>query len=182
MGKSIQFKLILKDKAGNVLWQPGPDRIFKTWESESTISVCEDWENAELQKISEESQQMTDDESTDYSRMIAAEKEENNESAALVADNIGYTMENPMVNASNNIQNIASVETNYTVMEGDILNGRAADVEGNLIDHEGGAVLVPGLIPMQTEGETEEDENAAIDASSIGISEAKNHDLPEVIA
>jgi hypothetical protein len=36
------------------LWQPGPDRIFQTWETRNTITVCEDWDNAELQKIIEE--------------------------------------------------------------------------------------------------------------------------------
>jgi hypothetical protein len=38
------------------LWQPGPDRIFQTWETRNSITVCEDWDNAELQKIIEEEQ------------------------------------------------------------------------------------------------------------------------------
>ncbi|KAK0587152.1 hypothetical protein LWI29_018402 [Acer saccharum] len=50
VGKSIQFKFVLKDSTGNMLWQPGPDRIFQTWETENTITICEDWENVEYQK------------------------------------------------------------------------------------------------------------------------------------
>ena len=53
IGKSIQFKFILKGNAGKILWQPGPDRVFKTWETKNTIIVCEDWENPEYQKVIE---------------------------------------------------------------------------------------------------------------------------------
>ncbi|KAK9920440.1 hypothetical protein M0R45_028995 [Rubus argutus] len=56
VGKSIQFKFILKGSAGNILWQPGPDRIFHTWDTKNTITVFEDWGDAELQKITEEEQ------------------------------------------------------------------------------------------------------------------------------
>ncbi|KAM1798892.1 hypothetical protein ACFX12_032916 [Malus domestica] len=54
VGKSIQFKFILKESTGNISWQPGPDRIFQTWETKNAITVCEDWADAELQKIIEE--------------------------------------------------------------------------------------------------------------------------------
>nr|XP_023920179.1 uncharacterized protein LOC112031706 [Quercus suber] len=53
IGKLIQFKFIQKGNAGKILWQPGPDRIFKTWETKNTIIVCEDWENPEYQKVIE---------------------------------------------------------------------------------------------------------------------------------
>ncbi|CAJ2655993.1 unnamed protein product [Trifolium pratense] len=53
-GKSIQYKFILKGKEGDIIWQPGSDRIIQTWETMNRIIVCEDWENAELQKIIEE--------------------------------------------------------------------------------------------------------------------------------
>ncbi|XP_027335139.1 phosphoglucan, water dikinase, chloroplastic isoform X2 [Abrus precatorius] len=55
-GKLIQYKFILKGKGGNIIWQPGTDRIIHTWETTNRITVCEDWENAELQKIIEEPQ------------------------------------------------------------------------------------------------------------------------------
>ncbi|TYJ19204.1 hypothetical protein E1A91_A09G176500v1 [Gossypium mustelinum] len=56
VGVSIQFKFILKTSTGNLLWQPDPDRIFESRETEtnSTIVVCEDWDKAEHQKIIEE--------------------------------------------------------------------------------------------------------------------------------
>ncbi|KOM51814.1 hypothetical protein LR48_Vigan09g047300 [Vigna angularis] len=54
VGKSIQFKFILKGKEGDIIWQPGSDRVIQTWETVNTITVCEDWENEELQKITEE--------------------------------------------------------------------------------------------------------------------------------
>lgn len=36
------------------MWQPGPDRIFCAWKTDNPIIVVEDWENASLQKITEE--------------------------------------------------------------------------------------------------------------------------------
>ncbi|XP_054784295.1 uncharacterized protein LOC129291130 [Prosopis cineraria] len=55
-GKTIQYKFILKERKGNVIWQPGSDRFIQTWETVNDISVFEDWDNAGLQKISEEQQ------------------------------------------------------------------------------------------------------------------------------
>ncbi|KAK7390653.1 hypothetical protein VNO78_25999 [Psophocarpus tetragonolobus] len=55
-GKSIQFKFILKGKDGNIIWQPGPDRVINIQETMNRTVVCEDWENVELQKIIEEDQ------------------------------------------------------------------------------------------------------------------------------
>ncbi|KAF5476245.1 hypothetical protein F2P56_007979 [Juglans regia] len=55
-GKAVKFKFILKEITGNIVWQPGPDRIFQTWETENMVTVCEDWDNAEFQKIIEEEQ------------------------------------------------------------------------------------------------------------------------------
>ncbi|XP_027351319.1 probable LRR receptor-like serine/threonine-protein kinase At3g47570 [Abrus precatorius] len=62
VGKSIQFKFILKRKQGDIVWQPGPDRIIHTWESMHCVTVCEDWDNAQLQKITEESQNASSNE------------------------------------------------------------------------------------------------------------------------
>ncbi|OAY61086.1 uncharacterized protein LOC110614812 [Manihot esculenta] len=51
---TIQFKFILKQSNGDMIWQPGPDRIFKSWESEGTVVIAEDWEDPDAQKITEE--------------------------------------------------------------------------------------------------------------------------------
>lgn len=50
----IQFKFILKQSSGDIVWQPGPDRIFRAWKTSRTIVVSEDWGNAIFQKITEE--------------------------------------------------------------------------------------------------------------------------------
>lgn len=54
VGRSIQFKFLLRGLSGEVHWQPGPDRIIRIWETENAIVVSEDWDNAESQKITEE--------------------------------------------------------------------------------------------------------------------------------
>ncbi|XLR54484.1 hypothetical protein S83_005156 [Arachis hypogaea] len=55
-GKSIQYKFILKKKAGKIVWQPGMNRILNISENMNRIIVSEDWEKAELQEIIEEDQ------------------------------------------------------------------------------------------------------------------------------
>ncbi|KAI3886570.1 hypothetical protein MKX03_005489 [Papaver bracteatum] len=54
INKPIQFKFILKEPTGEVIWQPGPDRTLKTWETDKTIVISEDWDNVELQMVTEE--------------------------------------------------------------------------------------------------------------------------------
>ncbi|KAL7169673.1 hypothetical protein ACSBR2_034660 [Camellia fascicularis] len=54
IGKSIQFKFILKGSTGNILWQPGPNRILETWETKNTVLVSEDWDYNELRMLIEE--------------------------------------------------------------------------------------------------------------------------------
>ncbi|KAL2898698.1 Cyclomaltodextrin glucanotransferase [Bienertia sinuspersici] len=53
---SIKYKFLLKRSTGEVLWQPGSDRSFQAWESDNVITVTEEWDNAEVQKISEQKQ------------------------------------------------------------------------------------------------------------------------------
>ncbi|XP_039055140.1 uncharacterized protein LOC120197811 isoform X2 [Hibiscus syriacus] len=54
VGVPIRFKFILKTRTGKLLWQPDPDRIFESRETKNTIIVCEDWEKAGNQKVTEE--------------------------------------------------------------------------------------------------------------------------------
>nr|DAD26689.1 TPA_asm: hypothetical protein HUJ06_028157 [Nelumbo nucifera] len=51
VGKALQFKFTLMETTGEIVWQPGPDRALHTWETKNMITVLEDWENAEVQKI-----------------------------------------------------------------------------------------------------------------------------------
>ncbi|KAK1398259.1 Carbohydrate-binding-like fold [Heracleum sosnowskyi] len=52
--KCIKFKIIIKEGPENIIWQPGPDRILQTWETENTLTICEDWDSADCQKISDD--------------------------------------------------------------------------------------------------------------------------------
>ncbi|GAB4857338.1 hypothetical protein Ancab_015246 [Ancistrocladus abbreviatus] len=49
VGKSLQFKFILKKINGKILWQPGPDRILQMWQTKDT-SVF--WKIGTMQKFS----------------------------------------------------------------------------------------------------------------------------------
>ncbi|CAJ1805104.1 unnamed protein product [Sphenostylis stenocarpa] len=53
----FQFKIILKRREGDIVWQPGPDRFVQTWEAMNRITVSEDWENAQLQKVTDDDEE-----------------------------------------------------------------------------------------------------------------------------
>ncbi|XP_027908312.1 uncharacterized protein LOC114167424 isoform X1 [Vigna unguiculata] len=74
-GKLIQFKFILKGKEGDIIWQPGSDRVIQTWETVNTITVCEDWEYAELQTIAEADQLAEPDKETPNDSEVSASAE-----------------------------------------------------------------------------------------------------------
>ncbi|KAJ6750297.1 hypothetical protein OIU85_000890 [Salix viminalis] len=126
VGKSIQFKFILKEIAEKIFWQPGPDRILQTWETSNTIVVWEDWEDAALQKITEEepSANGSEEPAVNPELLIVAEnliyqKEElvsdmnngavtvgvssNPEKKPIVADNISPVQEKPLDIVADNI-------------------------------------------------------------------------------
>ncbi|PRQ42963.1 putative phosphoglucan, water dikinase [Rosa chinensis] len=98
VGKSIQFKFILKGSAGNILWQPGPDRIFQTWETENTITVSEDWGDAELQKITEEAQVYNQIEDSNINSDILIPED----------DNLTFPEEEPVFNINMESANVDS--------------------------------------------------------------------------
>ncbi|KAK4759413.1 hypothetical protein SAY87_022544 [Trapa incisa] len=52
--RQIGFKFILMGSTGIIQWQPCPDRVLETWETDKAITVYEDWEDAALQRITEE--------------------------------------------------------------------------------------------------------------------------------
>ncbi|KAL5180428.1 Alpha-amylase [Glycine soja] len=94
-GKSFQFKFILKGKGGDIIWQPGLDRMIHTWETMNRIIVLEDWENAELQKIIEEDQ-------------LAEPNEE--PQVDLEVPTLAETLENPQEELDSNASEISAVE------------------------------------------------------------------------
>ncbi|KAJ4704461.1 Phosphoglucan, water dikinase, chloroplastic-like protein [Melia azedarach] len=166
VGKSIQFKFILKESTGDIVWQPGQDRIFQTWEAKNTMTISEDWENAEYQKITEEDR-------TVNSEMLVADNVTQPEKAmvsnmdnmlgagdsdmtlakipekptAIVAENIGCTKEDHVFDTSSRMlceKKISppdgeSVADKNTGTEEDILgnNGRTAALKNLAAENTG---------------------------------------------
>ncbi|KAK6943101.1 Carbohydrate binding module family 20, partial [Dillenia turbinata] len=196
MEKSIQYKFILKGITGKILWQPGPDRILQTWETNNTISVTEDWEDAGLQKIVEEEPILKHSEKssiTQQSTSIVAEniirveepkplKERNAETMPIVPNNITQTEESnsktlyskPLSDTKKEADSNKDVTTRGNIVES---NGRAATLNGpssakvndNVITYEGAPVLVPGLTPLTTgpvEASTDKDDKTPTTADA----------------
>ncbi|KAF7119597.1 hypothetical protein RHSIM_Rhsim13G0070300 [Rhododendron simsii] len=93
VGRSIQFKYVLKRGTGEILWQPGPDRIFRAWETKSMVTITEDWANAEGQKMTEEeiispTEKLIHDVGTEYDENL------------ISADTIAYPGDELTVNGS----------------------------------------------------------------------------------
>ncbi|XP_010262821.1 PREDICTED: uncharacterized protein LOC104601244 isoform X2 [Nelumbo nucifera] len=229
IGKAIQYKFILKAITGVVVWQPGPDRVLQTWNTTNKIIVLEDWEDSELQKITEEA--MADpkegslvnpntEDMTDLNREVMANVNQKMVVAKnishpsegpmsiankglIVAENINYPKEGPTDHGNREVaiaesiiqsKEEAKLNTNnkWTVSEsilrshGRTINGKSPIIMNNienLIAHEEGHVLVPGLTPlpqMATKGllkkEIEEINNAS---TSVAADETKDYIAPE---
>lgn len=212
------------------------------------ITVCEDWENAESQKITEEerigipsednSEMMIVDENLNQleeqmvlnvnesavshsdanpaekplaephkAQMVAdniASSQENLKS--IVADNISYPKNDPLMTASTEVlnnkrvtfmnENSAAISNDDMIIAEGLLgnNGRAATVknlpstgvEGSRSNYEGSPVLVPGLtissaVPTEEASQDGVESRIAFDGS-VGTFEAKDRNLPEVTA
>ncbi|KAL6616404.1 hypothetical protein ACP70R_038674 [Stipagrostis hirtigluma subsp. patula] len=52
--KLIEFKFLLRDASGHVLWQHGANRTLRTTETPNTLVVHEDWDHAKKPIVSEE--------------------------------------------------------------------------------------------------------------------------------
>ncbi|XP_054781336.1 uncharacterized protein LOC129288664 isoform X2 [Prosopis cineraria] len=99
-GKSIQYKFILKLTSGDIIWQPGSDRIVKTWGTVNRITVCEDWENAELQKLIEE-------EESDHSNG----KPQFDSEMSNFSENLDHLEEDMLSDATNNVLDFEDSKT-----------------------------------------------------------------------
>ncbi|XP_052172471.1 uncharacterized protein LOC127788331 [Diospyros lotus] len=166
--RSIQFKYALKRTTGEILWQPGPDRVFQTWETNSKITITEDWESAEFQKMTE--------------------KTNNSENETVAEDNLNSSIEDlkpaedaayPADKQTINLSEFISTEKETWQKQGNPVN-KKKDLEGAerigdsktkpisrsgrwrattdktptsleaqeaLLTYEEGPVLVPGLKP-----------------------------------
>ncbi|KAM3737675.1 hypothetical protein ACB098_09G074600 [Castanea mollissima] len=200
IGKSIQFKFILKGNAGKILWQPGPDRFFKTWETKNTIIVCEDWENPEFQKVIEGEQLANQNEqpTVNSDMLIVAEnltfpKDElvsyvnevsaNADSNASTAENSITEPHKEQIIADNIApsqektkaivaDNISYSKEDPKVNAKDILesNGRAPTLIEDNLNNYGGPVLVPGLTPLSIEPTEEANQDEGEKRIAVDVS------------
>ncbi|KAH7838279.1 hypothetical protein Vadar_024437 [Vaccinium darrowii] len=159
VGRSIQFKYVLKRGNGEILWQPGPDRSFCAWETESTVTITEDWANAEVQKMTEEK---TTGPTEKFIHNIETDFAEN----MVSADTVAYPEDKLTVNGSelsameSETRDKMGTSANANVKKGvDGANSKwkaamtqkkspRVEPEEPIVTYEGGHVLVPGLNPM----------------------------------
>ncbi|XP_057458588.1 uncharacterized protein LOC130749274 isoform X2 [Lotus japonicus] len=119
VGESILFKFILKGKEGDIIWQPGSDRVINTWETMNKIIVFEDWENAELQEIIEEDQfSQSNEKPQDNSEVLISAEILNNPPEALESN------EKPQDNSE-------------VLISAEILNNPQEDLESNVSQTSG---------------------------------------------
>ncbi|KAK4730464.1 hypothetical protein R3W88_023452 [Solanum pinnatisectum] len=160
-GKTISYKFIMTVDNETILWQQGPDRILQTWETKNTITVSEDWDNAELQTIVEEepgaeqsavSPEILIAENLVPQSVVDLEDDVNegktNDVLAIVADNITEVNED-----------VSTGQNEETTMEAKAIdkNGVASidgvfssKNESILVADERVPVLVPGLTQVLT--------------------------------
>lgn len=74
VGKSIQFKFLLRGLSGEFYWQPGPDRVLRIWDTDKTIVISEDWENTSSQKLMEVEEKAVADEDSASAKDDVEEK------------------------------------------------------------------------------------------------------------
>ncbi|KAK1306521.1 hypothetical protein QJS10_CPA10g01424 [Acorus calamus] len=134
VGKEIHFKFILRGLTGELLWQPGPDRVLQTWETENTIVVSEDWDDSGLQRIAEKGP------------LVAMVEE-----SVVLEGNLGN--KGPTEDSSTSIKDVDSLTA---VKENQI---ESVEGEGKAVMHNEGdvPVSVPGLTTLPTSAPIEDD-------------------------
>ncbi|XP_055812608.1 uncharacterized protein LOC129882373 [Solanum dulcamara] len=160
-GKTISYKFIMTVDDETILWQQGPDRILQTWETKNTITVSEDWDNAELQTIVEEepgaeqsavSPEILIDENLVPPSVVDLKDDVNeekiNEVLAIVAENI--TEVNEDVNTGRNEDTTMEAKVigeNDMAFNDELLSSKNESI---LVEDERIPVLVPGLTQVLT--------------------------------
>lgn len=165
VGISVQFKFILKTTTGDILWQPGHDRIFKSLETENMIVVSEDWEAADYQEVLKEELQALSEELATGNGVPSLDKP-----FAIVAKNPSYPTEDFMANK--NAEALGMNRTKYA-------NNEAMAIANKNV------VVAEDLTPLSTVATEEEmldadDKNSTSD-TSVGVDEAKCDELSELV-
>ncbi|XP_019097987.1 PREDICTED: uncharacterized protein LOC104768339 isoform X2 [Camelina sativa] len=150
VGRLVEFKFILKAQTGEILWQPGPNRSLETWESNKTIRICEDWDNADLQMMIEEDYVPFNQEDSithpKQSVRLDTIREEVDEvlgttvhqnSSVVVVENAGYVSDE-----------FADIQSEKTIeSSNEALTARVVTSEAMFTEEES-PVLVPGLVSL----------------------------------
>ncbi|XP_015088740.1 uncharacterized protein LOC107031782 [Solanum pennellii] len=170
-GKTISYKFIMTVGDETILWQQGPDRILQTWETKKTITVSEDWDNAELQTIVEEEPAVSPEiliaENLVPPSVVAIEDDVNegktNDVLAIVTENI--TEVNEDVNTDRNEETTMEAKAigkNMVATIDDVLSSKNESI---LVEDEQVPVLVPGLTQILT---SEAHADKVVGKSSLG--------------
>ncbi|XP_049408215.1 uncharacterized protein LOC125871626 [Solanum stenotomum] len=160
-GKTISYKFIMTVDDETIFWQQGPDRFIQTWETKKTITVSEDWDNAELQTIVEEepgaeqfavgpeiliAENLVPPSAVDIEDDVNEEK--TTEVLAIVAENI--TEVNEDVNTGRNEDTTMEAKAIGKNMVASIDGVLSSKNESILVADERVPVLVPGLTQVLT--------------------------------
>ncbi|XP_057535273.1 uncharacterized protein LOC130813455 [Amaranthus tricolor] len=158
VGKSIQYKILLKKQTGEILWQPGSDRSIQTWDTENVITVTEDWDTAEAQQISEDEQISDENEEvTNRSLVLASilDSSKNDKLDRVPKDNFSGAEDKTEVHlkqnsSSHTVKNgsnsVRSTQRKVSAFrKSNEQKGKADTKEGNFVIADEGPVLVPGL-------------------------------------
>ncbi|KDP24469.1 hypothetical protein JCGZ_25033 [Jatropha curcas] len=204
IGKSIEFKFILKQITGEVLWQPGPDRILKTWETKNTIVLLEDWEDYALQELLEDEPITSGNEDPIFGTemLIVAEnltqendvdsytESESTYKETTIADN-NPPLEQKHIALPIFADNISFSKDESAVSESYQLPGEnEKEAIGNngrvplVTSNENEPVLVPGLPPLSMVSNEsliqEEAQKSREFEASVGVDQVKNHNFTEL--
>lgn len=137
MGEKVEFKFVLVTLSGEVHWQPGPNRVLlqeqviaSTNSKASMITVWEDWDLADNQRISLEE--------------VAVSEE-----AGVMQNEIQIA--GPDCDGSTSEISV-KIRDNPELIQGDVHFGTISrkSLEGSELDsksNSGGMILVPGLNP-----------------------------------
>lgn len=192
-GRLVEFKFILKAETGEILWQPGPNRAIKTWETNKTIRICEDWDNADLQMMREE----------DFVPLLNQEQKQSSfilDDMPLVSENITHPAQSVtlLTDASSNgageevqvlgtvhqISSVVAVDDEPEESSSGALTAcqdvNVTTEEAAMFTEEESPVLVPGLFPL-TDLDNEEVSGTITQVSVEVINEGKAETFPEVI-
>ncbi|KAF2580279.1 hypothetical protein F2Q68_00000038 [Brassica cretica] len=191
VGKLVEFKFILKAETGEVLWQPGPNRAIKTWETNKTIRICEDWENADLQMMREEDFDQEQNQSSFISEMINVTHPK--QSVTLLTDAASSNGAGEEVQVLDAVQQISPVPVVVVENVGYVSDYEPEEnssraltacqdvnvTEETMFIQEESPVLVPGLFPL-TDMENEEASGPITQVSVEVNNEGKAETFPEV--